>query len=74
LYLKELYVAAAYRRSGAGRLLMGRLREIAVARGCSRIEWTTDTGNLAAQSFYESLGAEPLPTKLFYRVTLLDGQ
>lgn len=73
LYLKELYVAAAYRRSGAGRLLMGRLREIAVARGCSRIEWTTDTGNLAAQSFYESLGAEPLPTKLFYRVTLLDG-
>ena len=70
LYLKELYVADAYRRSGAGRLLMERLREIAVARGCTRIEWTTDTGNLAAQSFYESLGARPLPTKLFYRVTL----
>jgi GNAT superfamily N-acetyltransferase len=74
LYLKELYVAAAYRRSGVGRLLMDRLREIAVVRGCTRIEWTTDTGNLAAQSFYESLGARPLPTKLFYRVTLLEGQ
>ena len=74
LYLKELYVAAAYRRSGAGRLLMGRLREIAVARGCTRIEWTTDTGNLAAQGFYESLGARPLPTKLFYRVPLPEEQ
>ena len=70
LYLKELYVAAVYRRSGVGRLLMGRLREIAVARGCTRIEWTTDAGNLAAQSFYESLGARPLPAKLFYRVNL----
>jgi ribosomal protein S18 acetylase RimI-like enzyme len=74
LYLKELYVAAGYRRAGAGNLLMDRLREIAVARGCSRVEWTTDTGNLAAQSFYESLGAKPLPTKLFYRVTLPHGQ
>ena len=74
LYLKELYVSAAYRRSGAGRLLMDRLREIAVVRGCTRVEWTTDAGNLAAQSFYESLGARPLPTKLFYRVTLHEGR
>jgi len=44
------------------------------ARGCTRIEWTTDTGNLAAQRFYESLGARPLPTKLFYRVPLPEEQ
>lgn len=31
---------------------------------------TTDTSNGGAQSFYESLGAEPLEAKLFYRVTL----
>jgi len=70
LYLKELYVASAYRRAKVGRLLMDRLRSIAVARGCTRLEWTTDTSNAGAQSFYESLGAEPLETKLFYRVTL----
>jgi GNAT superfamily N-acetyltransferase len=70
LYLKELYVPAAYRRAGIGRLLMDRLRSIAVARGCTRLEWTTDTSNGRAQSFYESLGAEPLETKLFYRMTL----
>jgi GNAT superfamily N-acetyltransferase len=70
LYLKELYVTSAYRRAGVGRLLMDRLRAIAVAGGCTRLEWTTDTSNGRAQSFYESLGAEPLETKLFYRVTL----
>ena len=36
LYLKELYVTSAYRRSGVGRLLMGRLVEIARGRGCTR--------------------------------------
>jgi hypothetical protein len=50
--------------------LLDRLRSIAVARGCTRLEWTTDTSNGGAQSFHESLGAESLETKLFYRVTL----
>ena len=68
LYLKELYVAQAYRRAGTGKLLMEGLRRIAADRGCSRVEWTTDTTNTAAQQFYESLGVKPLPTKLFYRV------
>lgn len=67
LYLKELYVSAAYRRSGAGKLLMRGLYRIAAERGCSRVEWTTDTGNRDAQAFYEALGAKPLTSKIFYR-------
>jgi GNAT superfamily N-acetyltransferase len=67
LYLKELYVAGAYRRSGTGRLLMDGLGGIAADRGCSRVEWTTDTGNAGAQAFYEALGAKPLASKIFYR-------
>jgi len=73
LYLKELYVTSAYRRSGAGRRLMDRLLEIARERGCTRIEWTADTANSGARSFYDSLGAAPLTSKLFYRVTLPEG-
>ncbi|MGH3165540.1 MAG: GNAT family N-acetyltransferase [Trebonia sp.] len=69
LYLKELYVSAACRRSGSGKLLMDRLYAIAAERGCSRVEWTTDTSNRDAQAFYEALGAKPLPSKIFYRVT-----
>jgi GNAT superfamily N-acetyltransferase len=67
LYLKELYVAGAYRRTGTGRLLMEGLYEIARRRGLSRVEWTADTSNEGAQAFYEALGARPLASKIFYR-------
>jgi GNAT superfamily N-acetyltransferase len=67
LYLKELYVSTQYRRTGAGKLLMERLYKIAADRGCSRVEWTTDTDNPGAQAFYEALGAKPKTSKIFYR-------
>lgn len=69
LYLKELYVAEAYRRAGVGRILMEGLYDVARRRGLSRVEWTTDTSNEGAQAFYEALGAKPLPSKIFYRAT-----
>jgi GNAT superfamily N-acetyltransferase len=69
LYLKELYVASAYRRDGIGTLLMGGLYRIAADRGCSRVEWTTDTSNPGAQAFYETLGAKPVVSKIFYRAS-----
>src|SRR5262245_57947919 len=68
LYLKELYVLAASRRHGIGRLLMREVARIAAEHRCSRIEWTADADNPAAQRFYAGLGAEPLTTKIFYRV------
>jgi RimJ/RimL family protein N-acetyltransferase len=52
---------------------MDRLLEIARERGCTRVEWTTDTPNAGARAFYDSLGAAPLTSKLFYRVTLPGG-
>jgi GNAT superfamily N-acetyltransferase len=67
LYLKELYVAQAYRRTGTGTLLMDGLYKIAASKGCSRVEWTTDAGNPGAQAFYTALRAKPLPSKIFYR-------
>jgi len=67
LYLKELFVPAALRRHGIGRLLMRELGRIAAEHRCSRIEWTADSDNPDAQRFYASLGAEPLATKIFYR-------
>lgn len=69
LYLKELFVSADYRRGGTGKLLMDGMYRIATERGCSRVEWTTDTSNRDAQAFYEALGAKPLTSKIFYRVT-----
>ena len=68
LYLKELYVGESHRRGGAGKLLMRALFETAAQHGCSRVEWTTDSGNAAAQAFYETLGLPRHPAKIFYRV------
>jgi RimJ/RimL family protein N-acetyltransferase len=46
---------------------MDGLGAIAARRGLSRVEWTTDTANEGAQAFYETLGAKPLTSKVFYR-------
>ncbi len=67
LYLKELYVAEAYRRTGVGRLLMDGVYDVARRRSLSRVEWTTDTSNVGAKAFYASLGARSLASKIFYR-------
>ena len=68
LYLKELYVPDAHRRRGVGTLLMRAIFETAGTLGCSRVEWTTDAGNIAAQAFYAKLGLPAHPSKVFYRV------
>ncbi len=70
LYLKELYVPGAYRRRGVGTLLMHAVFETAAALRCSRVEWTTDTGNTAAEAFYAGLGLPVYPSKVFYRVVI----
>jgi GNAT superfamily N-acetyltransferase len=70
LYLKELYVAAAHRRQGVGKLLMARLFEVAAEHECSRVEWTADDTNMDAQRFYAGLGVPVRTSKLFYRITL----
>jgi GNAT superfamily N-acetyltransferase len=72
LYLKELYVAGAYRQTGVGRMLMEGLSAIAGRRGLARVEWTADTSNEGARAFYEALGAKPLTSKLFYRAAPLN--
>ena len=68
VYLKELYVSDSSRKHGVGRLLMGELCRIARQNGCDRVEWTADTDNPIALSFYATLGVAPDSAKLFYRL------
>ena len=69
-YLKELYVRQSSRRDGVARLLMVILIETARRARCSRIEWTTDTGNDGARRFYASLGVPVNEGKVMYRFGL----
>jgi GNAT superfamily N-acetyltransferase len=71
LYLKELYVPAAYRGRGVGKVLMQAVFAAADRHGCSRVEWTTDVTNTDAQAFYDRLALPRYPSKVFYRVEIV---
>jgi GNAT superfamily N-acetyltransferase len=68
LYLEDLYVAPYARGTGAGRALLAHVAALAVARGCTRVEWAVSDSNLTAAGFYRSLGAEPMGWRI-YRVS-----
>lgn len=72
MWIKELYVMHHARRVGVGRALMNEVFRIAAYRGCTRVEWTTETDNTAAQAFYGRLGATAIPEKVYYRRTIAD--
>lgn len=69
LYLEDLYVQPAHRRSGLGRALLQRLGAIAVERGYGRFEWSVLDWNDNAIRFYENMGATVLPDWRICRVT-----
>ena len=60
LYIEDLFVRPAQRRAGVGQALVRHLAELAVERGCGRLEWSVLTWNAAAIDFYRQLGAEPV--------------
>ncbi len=70
IWLEDLYVPPAHRRSGAGGALIAHLAAIAVARGCARLEWSALDWNAPALDFYVKLGAGVLEDWKHHR---LDG-
>ena len=61
LWLEDLYVSPGHRRSGVGGVLLAHVAEIALDRGCTRLEWSALDWNEPALSFYAGLGAQRLP-------------
>ena len=69
VYLEDLYVKPEYRGKGYGKGLIKTLAEIAVERGCGRLEWACLNWNRPSIDFYLSLGAVPQTEWTVYRVT-----
>ncbi len=69
LYLEDLYITPAARGSGAGKALLRQLAKIALAQGCGRFEWSVLDWNQPAIDFYRTLGAEPQPEWIGYRLS-----
>ena len=68
IYLEDLFVYPEYRGKGYGKGLLKKLAEIAVERGCGRLEWCCLDWNQPSIDFYLSLGAEPMSDWTIYRV------
>ena len=69
IYLEDLYVKPEYRGKGYGKALLKKLAEIAVERGCGRLEWWCLDWNKPSIDFYKSMGAQPMDEWTVYRVS-----
>jgi len=69
LYLEDLFVLPEYRGRGHGKALLRRLAQIALERGCGRLEWWCLDWNRPSIDFYRSLGAVPMDEWTTYRLT-----
>ncbi len=68
IYLEDLFVKPEFRGKGYGKGLIKTLAEIAVERGCGRLEWWCLDWNKPSIDFYLSLGAEPMNDWTVYRI------
>ncbi len=68
LWLEDIYVPPEHRRGGVGQALIAEVAAIAVARGCTRLEWTALHWNEPALKFYGKLGARRLDDWVMHRL------
>ena len=71
IYLEDLFVKPKYRGNGYGKAILKRLAQIAVERGCGRLEWSCLDWNQPSIDFYLSLGATPMSGWTGYRLSLI---
>ena len=69
VYLEDLYVLPEYRGKGYGKGLLKKLAQIAMERGCGRLDWACLDWNRPSIDFYLSLKAMPLDQWTTYRLT-----
>ncbi|MBR4068363.1 MAG: GNAT family N-acetyltransferase [Clostridia bacterium] len=69
IYLEDLYVRPEHRGKGCGKGLLRRLAQLALERGCGRLEWACLNWNKPSIDFYLSTGAQPMDEWKVYRLT-----
>jgi len=74
LYLEDLYVEPVARKHGVGRALLQHLAQLALDRGCGRLEWAALDWNRLAIDFYLGLGAVAMDEWTTFRLTGVDLQ
>jgi GNAT superfamily N-acetyltransferase len=57
LYLDDLYVVDAFRKQGAGKLLLDAMIQLAKEEHCKKLRWQVSKWNSNAIDFYKKMGA-----------------
>jgi len=70
LWIEDLFVRPERRRRGIGSALLARIAELAVERGCARLEWSALDWNEPALRFYDQVGATRMEQ---WRILRLEG-
>lgn len=68
IWLEDLYVPPAHRRSGVGLALLAAVASIALERGCARLEWAALDWNEPALRFYAKLASSRLDEWVMHRL------
>jgi len=71
IYLEDIFVLPEYRGLGIGKALIKYLANLAVDRGCGRLEWSVLDWNQTAIDFYGLIGAKVLPD---WRICRIDAE
>ena len=69
IYLEDLFVQPEQRGKGHGKALLRALAQIAVDRGCGRMEWAVLDWNEQSIEFYRLLGSKPMDEWTTFRLT-----
>lgn len=69
LYLEDLYIKPDYRHKGYGKQVFKHLAQLALDRGCGRMEWSVLDWNAPSIQFYQNLGAKAMNEWTTYRLT-----
>ncbi len=68
IYLEDLFVEPEARGSGLGKALLARLAQLAMERGCARLEWAVLDWNEPSIAFYQALGAKAMDEWTVFRM------
>ena len=69
IYVEDLFVLPEFRRKGIGKAMLTYIAQLAVSRGCGRLEWSVLDWNESEIAFYKSLGTSILPDWRICRVS-----
>lgn len=67
LFMKDLFVSEKARGKQVGQQLMRYLANFALEHDCNRFDWTAETTNPNAITYYQHLGAELVEDKRYFR-------